>query len=51
MNTFHNLSEGKLYMYFKGDLGDAKPDWDAAPEDRQSAADANWMRGDLDKAA
>lgn len=49
--TNFNIQDGKLYLYYKGDLDDAKPDWDAAPENRQSAADANWIKGNLNKAA
>lgn len=49
--TNFNIQNGKLYLYYKSDLGDAKPDWDANPKNRQLNADANWVKGGLDKAA
>lgn len=45
------LQDGKLYMFFKGNVGgkdiDTKPAWDADPTTMTPQADANWEAGEL----
>ncbi|WP_055077063.1 YHS domain-containing (seleno)protein [Pseudanabaena sp. 'Roaring Creek'] len=43
----YNVTDGKLYLFYKGEFGDAKPDWDADAENRRKNADANWAKGNL----
>lgn len=45
--TNYNLTDGKLYLFYNGELGDTKPTWDADAENRRKNADANWAKGDL----
>jgi peroxiredoxin Q/BCP len=40
--TNFRVRDGRLFLFFKGELGDAAPDWDQNPADLITAADAAW---------
>jgi YHS domain-containing protein len=43
----YKVTDGKLYVFYNGELGDTKPTWEADEENRQKNADANWAKGNL----
>ncbi|BAZ11620.1 putative YHS domain protein [Calothrix sp. NIES-4071] len=47
----YKVTDNKLYVFYKGELGDAKPDWDADEVNRRASASVNWASGNLPQAA
>ena len=45
--TNYNITDGKLYVFYNGELGDTKPTWDAEAETRRKNADGHWAKGNL----
>ena len=41
------VTDGKLYLFYNGKLGNTKPQWEADPQTRKNNADAHWQSGDL----
>ncbi|AFY38589.1 YHS domain-containing protein [[Leptolyngbya] sp. PCC 7376] len=41
------VSEGKLFLFYNGKLGETKPQWEADPETRKANADTYWENNDV----
>ena len=40
----YRITDGLLYVFYKGPGGDTRPQWDQNPEERRALADATWKR-------
>lgn len=45
--TTYKVTEGKLYLFYNGELGNTKPQWEEDEGTRRTNADAHWEKGDL----
>lgn len=45
-NTY-KVTNDKLYLFYNGELGNTKPQWDADEENRRKNADEHWNKGDV----
>ncbi|MEC4811977.1 MAG: YHS domain-containing (seleno)protein [Scytonema sp. PMC 1069.18] len=43
----YKVTDGKLYLFYNGELGNTKPQWDADEETLRRKADAHWEQNDL----
>ncbi len=43
----YKVTENKLYLFYNGELGNTKPQWDEDEATRQVNADEHWAKGDL----
>lgn len=43
----YKVSDGKLYLFYNGELGNTKPQWEEDETTRQANADRHWAKGDL----
>ena len=42
------VEDDKLFVFYKGEAGDTKPEWEADPVNRRTNADANWASGKVE---
>jgi len=45
----YKITEGKLYLFYNGELGNTKPLWEADETNRHANADTYWQQGNLTK--
>ncbi|MEB3212689.1 MAG: YHS domain-containing (seleno)protein [Leptolyngbyaceae bacterium] len=45
-NTY-KVTDEKLYLFYNGELGNTKPQWEEDEANRRANADAHWEKGDL----
>ncbi|MEO0533718.1 MAG: YHS domain-containing (seleno)protein [Cyanobacteria bacterium P01_A01_bin.123] len=45
----YKITDGKLYLFYNGEFGNTKPQWEADEANRRADADAHWEKGDLVK--
>jgi len=45
--TNYKLIDGKLYLFYRGDKGDAKAMWEPTEATRIPSANAHWAQGNL----
>lgn len=43
----YKLTDGKLYLFYNGEHGNTKPQWEADEATMRANADAAWAKGDL----
>lgn len=43
----YKITDGKLYLFYNGELGNTKPQWEADAATRRTNADSHWAKGDL----
>jgi YHS domain-containing protein len=43
----YTVDAGKLYLFYNGEFGNTKPQWEADTENLRRQADANWSSGNL----
>lgn len=43
----YKITDDKLYLFYNGELGNTKPEWEANEATLRANADANWQKGDL----
>lgn len=43
----YKVTDGKLYLFYNGEFGNTKPQWEASEEKLRNNADAHWQKGDL----
>lgn len=43
----YKVTDGKLYLFYNGELGNTKPQWDADEENLRVSADEHWAKGDV----
>ncbi|MBP0002079.1 MAG: YHS domain-containing protein [Cyanobacteria bacterium SID2] len=43
----YKVTDDKLYLFYNGELGNTKPQWEADEATRRANADAHWEKGDL----
>lgn len=43
----YKVTDGKLYLFYNGEFGNTKPQWEADEATLRSNADAHWHKGDL----
>lgn len=41
------ISDNKLYLFYNGNLGNTKPQWEENPNSRQASADSHWQKHDI----
>lgn len=45
----YKITNDKLYLFYNGEHGNTKPQWEADEASRLRDADSHWKRGDLEK--
>ena len=45
--TNFKIVDDKLYLFYRGSLGDAKPNWEEDEQNLQLKADTKWQQGNL----
>ena len=43
----YKVTDNKLYLFYNGELGNTKPQWDEDEATRKANADEHWAKGDL----
>ncbi|MGF1498249.1 MAG: YHS domain-containing (seleno)protein [Elainellaceae cyanobacterium] len=43
----YKVTDGKLYLFYNGELGNTKPQWEEDEATRRANADDHWVKGDL----
>ena len=43
----YKVTDGKLYLFYNGEHGNTKPQWEADEATARANADAQWEKGDL----
>ncbi|MDJ0733526.1 MAG: YHS domain-containing (seleno)protein [Nostocaceae cyanobacterium] len=43
----YKVTDGKLYLFYNGEFGNTKPQWEAAEETLRKNADFYWQKGGL----
>jgi len=43
----YKVTDGKLYLFYNGELGNTKPQWDANEAGLKVSADEHWETGDV----
>lgn len=43
----YKITDGKLYLFYNGEHGNTKPQWEADEATMKANADAAWAKGDL----
>jgi YHS domain-containing protein len=43
----YKVTDGKLYLFYNGELGNTKPQWEEDEAIRKAKADEHWAKGDL----
>ncbi len=43
----YKITDDKLYLFYNGEYGNTKPEWEADEATLRANADANWQKGDL----
>ncbi|MGV2827306.1 YHS domain-containing (seleno)protein [Myxosarcina sp. GI1(2024)] len=46
----YKVTDGKLYLFYNGEHGNTKPQWEADEETLRTRADDHWQKGDLTSA-
>ena len=46
----YKVTDGKLYLFYNGEFGNTKPQWEADEATLRSNADTHWEKGDLNPA-
>ena len=46
----YKITDNKLYLFYNGELGNTKPQWEADETTLRANADAHWQKGDLETA-
>jgi len=43
----YTITDGKLYLFYNGKLGNTKPQWEADEQTRRENADSHWQNQDI----
>ena len=46
----YKVTDSKLYLFYNGELGNTKPQWEADEANRRASADSYWEKGDFPEA-
>ena len=46
----YKITDNKLYLFYNGEFGNTKPQWEADEATMKAKADAQWQQGDLEAA-
>lgn len=44
----YSIEDGKLYLFYNGEHGNTKPQWEEAREERRANADQYWQQSNLE---